>query len=179
MCAVFVFLAKLYRRSTGESSLKELTGQSRRENKYAKRSTAKCDRASGGGGGRGVPPSWEQAHYWKTYYSDFTAGLPEGKGLPWLTFGSSIKSSDSGISIYKKTSTAITIFSRTGLIKAQVREHAKRQARKKPGRHAALLLSSPTQLWPSAAGKGVFSGWLGCDGSDPKVRWRSVLSNLL
>lgn len=99
----------------------------------------------------------------------FTAGLPKGKGLPWLTFGSSIKSSDSGISIYKKTSVAITVFSRTGLNMPQAREHAKRQRKKKPRDHMALLLSFTIKIWPSIAGKGVFSDWPEWDGSYPKV----------
>lgn len=71
-------------------------------------------------------------------------GLPEGKGLLWLTFSSSIKSSDSGISIHKRTAIAITIFSKTG--STQFREHAKQQERKKTRDHTALLLSSTIKI---------------------------------
>lgn len=58
------------------------------------------------------PSQLEASPLLKDYCSVFTVGLPERKVLPWLTSGSSTKFSDSGISIYKKISIAITIFSR-------------------------------------------------------------------
>lgn len=57
-------------------------------------------------------PSWLGANpLLKHLLPCLHSGPPEGKALPWRTFGSSINFSDSGISIYKTISIAITILS--------------------------------------------------------------------
>ena len=136
VCPGHVSQVRLCGRNEDEPSLKQLAGQRKGDSKYPMRGTAKYHKASVGE--LSFPAGSKRTTSKSTAISSHHT-FQKAKDCP------SIKSSDSRISIYKRTSIAITIFSRTGLT-FKSRNVLNSEQEKKPRDHTALSLSSTSKM---------------------------------